>query len=313
MVDAKTKTADIHPIEINSIDQTQIEIFADHLWMHDGLSQQTLSSYQTDLKLFARWLNSQNVHLLNLSIYHLQDYLAKRYLKKYSPRSSARLLSSLRRFYAYAIEAKLIDYDPTAKIDSPKLGSPLPKTLSEAQVEVLLLQPDLETDIGVRDRAMIEFMYASGLRVSELINIEFSQISLLQGVVRVIGKGDKERLIPFGEQALYAIERYIKSARNHYLGGQRCDHLFLSKRGQKMTRQTFWYRIKFYAQQADIKVNLSPHTLRHAFATHLLSHGADLRSLQLLLGHSDLSTTQIYTHIAKERLQQLHATHHPRG
>jgi len=304
-------TSDI--IEINPRDQNQIESFADHLWMHDGLSQHTLASYQTDLKLFARWLNSQKSHLLGLSAFHLQDYLAARYQKKYSARSSARMLSSLRRFYAYAIEAKLIDHDPTAKIDSPKLGSPLPKTLSEAQVEALLQQPDLETDIGVRDRAMIEFMYASGLRVSELINIEFSQLSLLQGVVRVIGKGDKERLIPFGEQALVAIERYIKTCRNHYLGNKRSDHLFLSKRGQKMTRQTFWYRIKFYAQQANITVNLSPHTLRHAFATHLLSHGADLRSLQLLLGHSDLSTTQIYTHIAKERLQQIHAAHHPRG
>ncbi len=294
-------------------DREQIENFADHLWMQDGLSQNTLASYQRDLKLFAIWLKTRNNSLTDLDSADIQDYLALRYKKKYSQRSTARLLSSLRRFYSYAIEAQLIAHDPTAKIDSPKLGSPLPKTLSETQVEDLLAQPDLDTDIGIRDRAMIEFMYASGLRVSELINIEFSQISLVQGVVRVIGKGNKERLIPFGEQALYAVERYIKTSRNHYLAGKSSDVLFLSRRGQKMTRQTFWYRIKFYAQQANIKVNLSPHTLRHAFATHLLTHGADLRSLQLLLGHSDLSTTQIYTHIAKERLQQLHATHHPRG
>ena len=295
------------------VDAEQIALFADHLWMHDGLSQHTLSSYQTDLKLFARWLNRKKSSLLQVDDSLLQDYLSERFKNKFSERSTARLLSTLRRFYAYAIEANLAQVDPTAKIASPKLGKPLPTTLSESDVEQLLEAPDLSTDIGIRDLAMIELMYASGLRVSELINIEFSQISLQQGVVRVIGKGSKERLVPFGEVALAAIERFINTARSQYLGTKSCDYLFVSSRGKQMTRQTFWYRLKFYAQQTSIKTNISPHTLRHAFATHLLSHGADLRTLQLLLGHSDLSTTQIYTHIAKERLQQIHAEHHPRG
>lgn len=291
----------------------QISLFADHLWMHDGLSKHTLDSYQTDLKLFARWLQLNDRLLVAVSEQYLQEYLAYRYQQKYSERSTARLLSTLRRFYSYAIEAGFIDADPCAKIASPKLGKPLPKSLSESDVEQLLDAPDLDTDIGIRDLAMIELMYASGLRVSELINLQFSEISLQQGVVRVMGKGSKERLVPFGEVALLAIERYIKTARAVYLGNKICDYLFLSKRGQKMTRQTFWYRIKAYSSQTNIKTVFSPHTLRHAFATHLLTHGADLRTLQMLLGHSDLSTTQIYTHIAKERLQTLHAEHHPRG
>ena len=298
---------------ISPIDSQQIALFADHLWMHDGLSQHTLSSYQTDLKLFARWLVGKKTQLLSVDDGLLQDYLSHRFASKYSERSTARLLSTLRRFYGYAIEANISQADPTAKIASPKLSKPLPKTLSESDVEQLLAAPNLETDIGTRDLAMIEMMYASGLRVSELINIQFSQMSLQQGVVRVLGKGSKERLVPFGEVALGAIERYIKTTRSIYLGSKACDYLFLSSRGQKMTRQTFWYRLKHYAQQTSIKTKLSPHTLRHAFATHLLAHGADLRTLQLLLGHSDLSTTQIYTHIAKERLQLLHAKHHPRG
>lgn len=300
-------------LKVSETDLAQISLFADHLWMHDGLSQHTLSSYQNDLKKFAEWLSIQNSSLLSVDGSVLQDYLSLRFSQKFSERSTARLLSTLRRFYAYAIEANLIEYDPTAKIASPKLSKPLPKTLSEDDVEQLLAAPDLNSDIGTRDLAMIELMYASGLRVSELINIEFSQISLQQGVVRVMGKGSKERLVPFGEVALAAIERYVKTARANYLGGKACDFLFVSGRGQQMTRQTFWYRIKHYAKQTSIKTDLSPHTLRHAFATHLLTHGADLRTLQLLLGHSDLSTTQIYTHIAKERLQQIHAEHHPRG
>lgn len=300
-------------IEINPLDVEQIILFADHLWMHDGLSKHTLSSYQTDLKLFARWLISRKNHLLTADNGLLQQYLSLRYAKNYSARSTARLLSTLRRFYSYAIEANLIDSDPTAKIASPKMGKPLPKTISESDIEQLLQAPDFGSDIGIRDIAMIELMYASGLRVSELINIQFSQISLQQGVVRVLGKGSKERLVPFGEVALAAIERYIKTTRSIYLGCKACDYLFVSIRGQRMTRQTFWYRLKHYAKQINISTHISPHTLRHAFATHLLAHGADLRTLQLLLGHSDLSTTQIYTHIAKERLQIIHAEHHPRG
>jgi integrase/recombinase XerD len=298
---------------ISQQDSQQIGFFADHLWMHDGLSKHTLSSYQNDLKKFAQWLKPQALSLLSIDDSNIQDYLSLRFSKKFSERSTARLLSTLRRFYAYAIEANLIDFDPTANIASPKLSKPLPKTLSESDVEQLLAAPDITTDIGIRDLAMIELMYASGLRVSELISVEFSQISLQQGVVRVMGKGSKERLVPFGDVALEAIERYIKLARANYLGGKTCDYLFVSSRGQQMTRQTFWYRLKFYTKHTSIKTDLSPHTLRHAFATHLLTHGADLRTLQLLLGHSDLSTTQIYTHIAKERLKQIHSEHHPRG
>jgi len=298
---------------INSIDSQQISLFADHLWMHDGLSQNTLSSYQTDLKLFARWLRENKSSLLAANDRLMQDYLSFRFNNTSSERSTARLLSTLRRFYAYAIEANLVNQDPTAKIASPKLSKPLPKILSESDVDKLLDAPDLQSDIGIRDVAMIELMYASGLRVSELISIQFSQMSIVQGVVKVLGKGSKERLVPIGEVALEAIEKYIKTTRNIYLGNKSSEYLFVSSRGQKMTRQTFWYRVKHYAKLTDIRTNLSPHTLRHAFATHLLAHGADLRTLQLLLGHSDLSTTQIYTHVAKERLKLLHAVHHPRG
>ena len=298
---------------INSIDLDQISLFVDHLWMHYGLSQNTLNSYQTDLKLFCKWLFSIKKALLKVTHENLESYLSYRYKQNYSERSTARMLSSLRRFYSYAIESNLTINDPTAKVVSPKLSKPLPKSLSEGDVEKLLEAPNLETDIGIRDIAMIELMYASGLRVSELINIEFSHISLIQGVVKVLGKGSKERLVPIGEAALSTIEKYIKTTRSLYLGNKSNDYLFLSSRGKRMTRQTFWYRLKHYAKLTDIKTALSPHTLRHAFATHLLSHGADLRTLQLLLGHSDLSTTQIYTHIAKERLQSLHAKHHPRG
>lgn len=294
-------------------DAAQISLFVDHLWMHDGLSQHTLSSYRTDLKLFSIWLLSQSSDLTSFDDAMLQQYLSIRFDKKYSQRSTARMLSTLRRFCAYAIEAGIIDSDPTTKISSPKLSKPLPNTLTENQVEQLLNVPDLSTDIGKRDKAMIELLYASGLRVSELISIQFSQINLVQGVVKVMGKGNKERLVPFGEEASSAIEKYIKTTRINYLGSNVSDFLFVSSRGQMMTRQTFWYRLKHYSKLTDIKTKLSPHTLRHAFATHLLSHGADLRTLQLLLGHSDLSTTQIYTHIAKERLQQIHAAHHPRG
>lgn len=294
-------------------DEQQIALFIDSLWMHDGLSEHTLSSYRTDLKLFARWLFPRNETLKQVSATTLQEFIAFRSQGSYSSRSTARMLSCLRRFYAYLLEMDLIAQDPTAKIVSPKLPKALPHSLSESEVEQLLAAPNSEVAIEVRDIAMLELMYASGLRVSELISVEFSQISLVQGVVRVLGKGSKERLVPFGEQALTAIESYIKIARAELLDGKTCDFLFVSKRGKKMTRQTFWYRIKHYAKIAGISKHLSPHTLRHAFATHLLSHGADLRTLQMLLGHSDLSTTQIYTHIAKERLKSIHAQHHPRG
>jgi len=299
--------------KINPQDEQHITRFVDSLWMHDGLSQHTLDSYRIDLTLFANWLFPQSINLLKVSDETVQLYLSHRYQQKYSARSTARLLSCLRRFYQYAIELALIDYDPLAKIKSPKLTRSLPHSLSEEDVELLLSAPDLEDPLGCRDQAMIELMYASGLRVSELVALEFTQISMNQGVVKIIGKGNKERLVPFGEMAQSSIEQYLKSSRSILLGSKQSDHVFLSRRGQSMTRQTFWHRIKFQAKVAGIKKHLSPHTLRHAFATHLLGHGADLRTLQLLLGHSDLSTTQIYTHIAKERLQQLHAAHHPRG
>lgn len=290
-----------------------IDRFADTIWMHDGLSDHTLNSYRTDLKKFVEWLVKSGEELLTVEHQHLESYLSFRYSQKLSARSTARALSCLRRFYRFAIEEGMVTADPTAKISAPKLGKPLPHSISEQEVEQLLKAPDEEDPIGIRDLAMLELMYASGLRVSELISLEFSQISFNQGVLRVVGKGKKERLVPFGEAAQQATENYLKKSRALLLGQAACDHLFLSKRGKPMTRQTFWYRIKFYASQAGIKKHLSPHTLRHAFATHLLAHGADLRTLQMLLGHSDLSTTQIYTHIANERLQSLHAEHHPRG
>ncbi len=304
---AKAQNLPLPPAEVSIIDS-----FIDSIWMHDGLSQHTLDSYRTDLKTFLKWLTLSNKGLLAVREAELEDYLAYRH-QSFSARSNARALSCLRRFYGYLLEQGLVQQDPTAKVAMPKLGRPLPHSLSESDVESLLATPDVDDVIGCRDLAMLELMYASGLRVSELISLEFNQISLMQGVLRVVGKGGKERLVPFGEAAASALENYLKFARGDLLGRQVNDFLFLSKRGTAMTRQTFWYRIKFYAQQAGIKKHLSPHTLRHAFATHLLAHGADLRTLQMLLGHSDLSTTQIYTHIAKERLKQLHAEHHPRG
>ncbi len=299
--------------EIPVSEQEKVQLFLDYLWMQDGLSQQTLDSYRSDLNLFIAWLVSNHSSLLKVDLALLQGYLSYRHKQAFSSRSTARLLSSLRRFYRYALEQHLILQDPTAKVASPKLAKSLPHSLSEANIEKLLAMPNFDEPLGSRDRAMLELMYASGLRISELIGLEFNQISLNQGVVRVVGKGNKERLVPFGDTALEAIQHYIKTSRGILLGSQVCDFLFVSKRAKKMTRQTFWYRVKLYAKQAAITQPLSPHTLRHAFATHLLSHGADLRTLQLLLGHSDLSTTQIYTHIAKERLQSIHRQHHPRG
>ena len=229
------------------------------------------------------------------------------------PRSTARLLSSLRRFYQYLLREQLITDDPTAQIESPKLGRPLPKSLTEEQVEKLLQAPDAETALGLRDRAMLETLYATGLRVSELVGLTLQQANLQAGVVKVIGKGDKERLVPLGEEAVEWLQRYLNEARAKLLHGQISDALFPTARGAAMTRQAFWYNLKRYTRVAGIETHLSPHTLRHAFATHLLNHGADLRVVQMLLGHVDLSTTQIYTQVARERLKQLHAQHHPRG
>ncbi|MNO72205.1 Tyrosine recombinase XerD [compost metagenome] len=241
------------------------------------------------------------------------DHLAWRLEHAYKPRSTARFLSGVRGFYRYLLREKLIAVDPTLQVEMPQLGRPLPKSLSEADVEALLLAPDLSEPIGQRDRAMLEVLYACGLRVTELVSLTLDQVNLRQGVLRVMGKGSKERLVPMGEEAVVWVERYLRDGRNDLLGGRPSDVLFPSLRGEQMTRQTFWHRIKHQAQVAGIGKALSPHTLRHAFATHLLNHGADLRVVQMLLGHSDLSTTQIYTHVARARLQELHARHHPRG
>ncbi|QYJ94547.1 site-specific tyrosine recombinase XerD [Shewanella spartinae] len=290
-----------------------IEPFLDDLWAAKGLSDHTLQAYRSDLSHFDRYLNKQGSSLLLASQAEVRDYLALRVEQGFAKTSSARLLSSLRRFYKYLLAKKLIEIDPMAMIKPPKLARKLPDALSEADVDHLLNEPNREDPVEARDRAMLELLYASGLRVSELVGLTLDQMSLRQGVVRIVGKGSKERLVPFGEQAGAEIEDYLKAARFELLKGKASDVVFPSKRGNMMTRQTFWHRIKLYAQRAGIVVHLSPHTLRHAFATHLLNHGADLRVVQLLLGHSDLSTTQIYTHVAKARLAQLHQAHHPRG
>ncbi|MCL1141283.1 site-specific tyrosine recombinase XerD [Shewanella gaetbuli] len=290
-----------------------IEQFLDDLWSTKGLSDNTLSSYRTDLCHFERFVLSQSSTLLDVNDALIKAYLAERFEQQFAKSSTARLLSSLRRFYGYLVLYNHIQKDPTSLIESPKLNRALPDALSEAQIDALLSEPDVDDPIESRDKAMLELLYATGLRVTELVSLTMDQISLRQGVVRVTGKGGKERLVPLGELAVEEVEHYIKSARPALLNMKQSDVLFPSKRGQMMTRQTFWHRIKLYAVRAGITTHLSPHTLRHAFATHLLNHGADLRVVQLLLGHSDLSTTQIYTHVAKARLQQLHQQHHPRG
>jgi len=290
-----------------------IDEFCDALWLEDGLARNTLDSYRRDLKQFAGWLEPQGLDLLAVDQAAIQDYLAHRFRAKARASTAARLLSALKRFYRNAIRQNTIRIDPTLRIDSPKLPRPLPKTLTEADVESLLAAPALDQPLGLRDRAMLEVLYASGLRVSELVTLKVPQVSRDMGVVRVLGKGSKERLVPLGEEALSWLERYLEEARPLLLGGRTSDDLFVTSRAEGMTRQTFWHLLRRYAVQAGIGKPVSPHTLRHAFATHLLNHGADLRVVQLLLGHSDISTTQIYTHVARERMKQLHAKHHPRG
>lgn len=291
-----------------------INAFLDALWMERGLSDNTLTAYRNDLNGFSLWLISRNQQdLLKVEKQDVLAYLTWRLNEKRSPRSTARFLSCIRRFYAHQLRQKKILQDPTALIEAPKLGKALPKTLSESDVEALLAAPNTETHLGLRDRSMLELLYATGLRVSELVNLKLTQLNLRQGVIRVTGKGNKERLVPLGEEAMQWLESYIADARHELLSGQQSEVLFPSNRKQAMTRQTFWYAIKRYARLAGIDKPLSPHTMRHAFATHLLNHGADLRVVQMLLGHSDLSTTQIYTHVARARLRDLHASHHPRG
>ena len=291
-----------------------IERYLDAMWMEKGLSNNTLSSYRRDLRQFNEWLlKTDGSTITQATRSTLQAYLGARLQQGQSPRSSARFLSCVRGFYHYLLREGSLSLDPTLDVDSPRLGRPLPKALSEAEVDRLLQAPDLDVVLELRDRTMLELLYACGLRVTELTSLQMVQLSMNQGVVRVFGKGSKERLVPVGEEALRWLQRYLAGPRAELLKDIPCEALFPSRRGTQMTRQTFWYRIKIYAERAAIKKHLSPHTLRHAFATHLLNHGADLRVVQMLLGHSDLSTTQIYTHVAQQRMQELHEQHHPRG
>lgn len=295
-------------------DLTIIEQFLDAMWMERGLAQNTLISYKNDLFKLSCWLENKNITLLNVSAYNLEDY--QFYLVKldYKPATKARMLSAIRRLFLYLLREKIRADDPSATLITPKQAKHLPKSLSEKQVDALLDAPDITILIELRDKAMLEILYATGLRVSELIGLTTENISLHQGVVRVIGKGNKERLVPMGENAIYWLEKFMQTGRLDLLKDTSSDIIFPSKRGNKMTRQTFWYRIKHYATRANIESSeLSPHVLRHAFATHLLNHGADLRVVQMLLGHSDLSTTQIYTHVATQRLKNIHSEHHPRA
>ena len=298
-------------IETN-VNSGQLDTFIDHLWLEDGLSKNTLDSYCADLSQFNVWLSKQQNDLLSANQADIQHYLAVKFPQS-KPRSISRLIASMRRFYRYALRESLIKTDPTLQIESPKLPRSLPKSLNEKEVEDLLNAPNIRQSIGLRDRAMLELLYASGLRVSELVGVKVNEVSTQDGVVRVTGKGSKTRLVPMGEEAADWIDQYLKQARPKILDGQMSDALFVTKRGGAMTRQAFWYLIKRYALVAGISKHMSPHVLRHAFATHLLNHGADLRVVQMLLGHADISTTQIYTHVARERLKQLHSMHHPRG
>ena len=290
-----------------------LQSFLDALWLESGLSNNTIDAYRRDLLAFASWLKEDSVDLTGASREDILRYQGIRLREGRKARSEARLLSSLRRFYRYLCREEIRESDPTAKIVTPRIGRTLPSSLTEQEVEALLAEPDCGVPLGLRDRAMLEVLYASGLRVSELVNLKVEQVNMRQGLVRCVGKGNKERLVPLGEIALDWLQRYLLEARAELLLGSATDDLFPTRRGKAMTRQAFWYLIKRYAMQASIVKPLSPHTLRHAFATHLLNHGADLRVVQLLLGHADLSTTQIYTHVARERLKSLHATHHPRA
>ncbi|MEX2515364.1 MAG: site-specific tyrosine recombinase XerD [Gammaproteobacteria bacterium] len=293
-------------------EQALIDRFLDAIWQESGLSEQTLAAYRSDLQNFHHWLAAAGSELVNADDSQIQAYLATAFDQQ-KPRTRARRFSSLRRFYSFLASNNLRADNPMARIVSPRVGRSLPKSLSETDVEALLNAPDVATPLGLRDRTMLEVLYATGLRVSELVTLTLLQVNQRQGVVRVIGKGNKERLVPLGEEALDWLNRFVQQGRPQLLNEQLTDALFPTRRGSGMTRQAFWHLIKRYARQAGIEKPLSPHVLRHAFATHLLNHGADLRVVQMLLGHSAISTTQIYTHIANQRLKELHATHHPRG
>jgi integrase/recombinase XerD len=292
-----------------------LDEFCDTLWLEDGLSRNTLDSYRRDLNKFAAWLEKQrDVAIPQTTHGDIQGYLAYLFVTlKAKSSSSSRNISSLKRLFRYLLRQGKISVDPTLQIDTPKLPRNLPKSLSEHDVEQLLAAPNVQTPLGLRDRTMFEVLYATGLRVSELVTLRITQVSMDMGVVRVMGKGSKERLVPLGEEALDWLRHYLADGRGVLLDKQISNTLFVTARGEGMTRQMFWYLIKKHAAHGGLNKSLSPHTLRHAFATHLLNHGADLRVVQMLLGHADISTTQIYTHVARERLKQLHAMHHPRG
>ena len=290
-----------------------VDRFLDAIWVERGLSANTIGAYRADLMTLWRGLSERNIPIEEAQKADLLDFIARRVKSGAKPRSTARQLSSYRRFFRYIMREGLRDTDPTADIDMPRIGRSLPKSLTEDEVDALLRAPYTDEPLGHRDRAMLELLYATGLRVSELISLRQSQVNFNQGVLRIVGKGDRERLIPLGDEAQRWLTNFIDGPRMEILLERQTDYLFPTRRGDRMTRQAFWHIIKRYAQKAGIEKKLSPHSLRHAFATHLLNRGADLRVVQLLLGHSDLSTTQIYTHVARERLKDLHGQHHPRG
>ena len=296
-------------------DAALLDEFCDQLWLEDGLAKNTLEAYRRDLRLFADWLERGGKSLLEAAEADVLGYFAFRHAQAKRARAStqARVASSLKRFYRFALAGNRVAADPTVRLDPPKRSPRFPRTLTEDDVEALLAVPEVETPAGLRDRAMLEVLYATGLRVSELVGLKRTEVSLDMGVVRVFGKGAKERMVPLGEEAIDWLVRYLREGRPELLKGGAADAVFVTSRGEAMTRQAFWYLIKRYGARAVPGKSLSPHTLRHAFATHLLNHGADLRVVQLLLGHADISTTQIYTHVARERLKALHAKHHPRG
>lgn len=301
---------------MQNADDLLLDEFVDTVWLRDGLAKNTLSSYRSDLNLFAVWLANNHSSLLLVDGVKINQYLAYLHAQDQPPKPATqrRLHSALRRFYRWLIEEQRIGTDPLLNIQRPVPSTRFPKTLSEAQVEELLSAPDINVPMGLRDRALLELLYATGLRVSELIGLKLFELNLHDGVVRAFGKGSKERLVPLGEVAVQWLQRYLNEGRSALLKGQTCDEVFVTARGAGMTRQMAWSLIKRYGMKAGIpRERISPHVLRHAFATHLLNHGADLRVVQLLLGHADISTTQVYTHVARERLKQLHAVHHPRG
>jgi integrase/recombinase XerD len=293
--------------------KAMIDRFLDAIWMERGLSENTLGAYRADLIALNQRLESKSLELVKASRADIMDYIAWRVEGGAKPRSTARQLSSFRRFFRYLLREGVIGEDPTVNIAMPKIGRSLPQSLTEPDVEALLAAPKVSEPLGHRDRTMLEVLYATGVRVSELINLKLSQINLNQGVLRIVGKGDRERLIPLGDEAQDWIRDFIDGARGEIMLERQTEYLFPTRRGDRMTRQAFWHIIKRYAKKASISKKLSPHTVRHAFATHLLNNGADLRVVQLLLGHSDVSTTQIYTHVARERMKELHGRHHPRG